>query len=758
MYSVSLGMLMGVLSCTVAAPPDVPFPEALDRAAIRLDTLENIVSHGVLLGNGDLNALVHADGNDLVVRLTKNDVWDARIPTDLDPPLPRFEQILKLSEPDGPERTDGWPNSGFIVPRGTTYTGPDSYHANAYPCPRACAVVRFPGAARPPVAATLDLRRAVLTVTSAGGETTLYIDATANRLIATTTFESRGRLAPVVSGDLAAPTSGVEGEVHWVAQRIPGDADWPGMDFRVAMHQEGNRTAVAIATSLDGGNADTLVRVMPEATMDGHERVWASFWNKSGIQIDDTLLEQAWYRNLYFLRCVSKPGVQAPGLFAGLIDDKPAWHGDYHTNYNIQQTFWGAYASNHDELAEPYARLIREYLPRAQWLCKTLFDWEGAFFPHVLYAYEPPHPEQCKAPNGRQYLHHVWGFTMGVTPFTVQPVWWHYRYFPDRHFLEETAYPLVRESANFCAGFVEHCARRPDGTLDFGPSVSPEHWGGWPEGFNRNYDSAFDIGFFRFAFDAALKGARTLNVDPDLAARWQAARDQLPGYPVTVGEASVVVDMRGAPPIEYNIPVPATPVFPAGAADWQSPAAERDLFARTIAGMKTNGNNSAIMLAAARGRLGMPDAVPFLREAIQARLRPNGTLSLNALEPPQRFNDFGLYTEQFGVVLPVSELLLQSNGGVIRLFPAWPSGKAASFERLRSEGGFLVSASYDGREVTGARVISTVDGTLVLQPPWPGCEVRCGLELLPAMATEVSGVALLSVVLEAGQEIRLERQ
>ena len=756
-----MGMLSLAITVTAIASGSpanlIPFPEALDSAAIRVDTLDSIVEQGLLLGNGDMNALVHAEGDDLTVRLTKNDVWDARIPTELDPPLPHFDQILKLGDEDGPERTEGWPNSGFIVPRGLKYDGPDSYHANAYPCPRACAVVRIPGAAAPPLEATLDLRRAVLTVRCASGETVLRIDAAANCLVADSTLDTKSCLEAVLSDDLSAPQSGEEDGISWIAQSIPGDADWPGMSFRVALRQEGGRTAAGIASSLDGGDADALVRsALSQQGMDAHVGVWAEFWGKSGVEMDDPLLQETWYRNLYFLRCVSKAGVQAPGLFASLINDKPAWHGDYHTNYNIQQTFWGAYVSNHEELAEPYARLIRDYLPRAQWLCSTLFGWEGAFFPHVLYAYEPPHPELCKAPNGRQYLHHVWGFTMGVTPFTVQPVWWQYRYFPVRGFLEDTAYPLVRESANFCAGFVERCGSLPHGSLDFGPSVSPEHWTGWPEGFTRNYDSAFDIGLFHFIFDAAIEGAKTLSVDENLSARWQAAKDRLPEYPVTPEKPPVVVDMRDAPPIEYNIPVPATPVFPAGVVTWESPEGQQALFARTIAGMKTNGNNSAVMLAVARARLGMPDTLPFLRGVIRERLRANGTLSLNALNPPQRFNDYGHYTEQFGVVLPISEVLLQSVGGTIRVFPAWGEGKAA-FEDLRAEGGFLVSAAYDGKAVTELRVVSMAGGTLRIQPPWEGCQVYCGEAAVSPAISERAGATVFTIETDAGQEIRFLR-
>ena len=114
-----------------------------------------------------------------------------------------------------------------------------------------------------------------------------------------------------------------------------------------------------------------------------HESEWLRFWSRSGIRISDLVLQRTWYRSLYYLRCVSKPGVQSVGLFAGLMNDTPAWHGDYHTNYNIQQTFWTALSANHPELCEPYDRLIFEYLPRAQWLAQNIYsissdcvDWQ----------------------------------------------------------------------------------------------------------------------------------------------------------------------------------------------------------------------------------------------------------------------------------------------------------------------------------------------------------------------------------------------
>jgi len=740
-----MGWLMMMLTVAMTsqnaeADRDVPYPRALERAAVTLATLDEPINDALVLGNGDLNGLLFAEGDDLVVRVTKNDVWDARLDSPLDPPLPTLERLKELGLGD-------WPDRNWILPEGSEWKGPDSYHAHAYPCPRACAVVRVKGGAARPLVAKLNVRCAVADVDADGDATRAFIAADANVLIFNGAASAQVVLEPVVSDDIPAPETGEAQGCTWVTQQIPGDADWPGMSFAAACLSREGRTVVSVVTSREADNpleaaialAHATAEGAPEALEEAHQGVWEEFWSASGLELADEVLERLWYRQLYFLRCVSRPGVVSVGLFTGLLDDKPAWHGDYHTNYNIQQTYWAAYAANHAELTEPYDRLIREYLPRARWLAKRVYDCSGAFFPHVLFAYEPPDPETCQSPGGRQYLHHVWGFTLGVSAFTVQPLWWHYKYAPDRAFLEQTAYPAVRDVALFYADFIDQCERDGDRVV-LAPTVSPEHHG-WTPGFARNRNCAFCIAFCHFIFDAAAEAAATLECDAELVARWRAAKAVLPDYPT---HDEVVVDVEDGQPMTYNIPVPTTPVFPADVITREEPAEVRALFGRTLRNLRHNGNNAPVMLAVARARLGLPDAYDWLRTELDRRERRNGFLSFNRLVPPARFNDFGHYTEMFGAALPISELVLQSAGDVVRVFPAWPGGMPARFERLRTQGGFLVSAERSGSAVTSLRIESTVGGELRLVSPWPSCEWRSGEEAWTAAATGEDGLVRLA--------------
>ena len=848
----------------LSAGPAIPFPRALDGAAISVKALESILDDALLLGNGDLNGLLYSDGGGLVLRLTKNDVWDARLDAQRDPPIPTLKRLKQLG-------AGQWPDRNLILPEGSTWKGPDSYHSHSYPCPRACGLVRLgappskprwrciraqgrhnawerkanaavmsiqgrkeasngyaygpldlstddyttlrvrlsgsenaqfyidildtegtdfsghkwmetptepeervfklpPGkrAGRlilytwtedgksaenrfeavafegpkgtvdvdlslpppPPCPAALDIRRAVARVAGAPtGVPKAVVRALTGRNAFLIETAADATLVPIRAADLPVTTGERDG-VAWLRQDIPGDPGWPGMHFAVALAANGARKAVAIVTSRESKDAvadavalarDT-VQADPAALARDHEAEWARFWAASGIDIDDAILRDAWYQNLYFLRCVSRPGAVAPGLFASLVNDTPAWHGDYHTNYNIQQTFWAAYAANHPELAEPYDALIVSYFARARWLARTIFDCGGAYYPHVLFAYEPP-PDQCTGPTRRQYIHHVWGFTLGVAGFTVQPLWWHYKYEPDRAFLEKVAYPAVRDVATFYAEFLDGCERGAGGKAVLAPSVSPEHWG-WTPGFERNRNCAFDIAMARYLLEAAIEGATTLGRDAELVARWRKALGLLPPYPTTQGEKPIVVDVADAPPITYNIPVPTTPVFPGDVVTWQSPAAEKALFARTLEGLRWNGNNATIMLAVARARLSLPDTLAWVHDEVKARLRPNRTVTLAPLGAP--YNRLGHYTEQFGTTMAVTELLLQSVGDVVRIFPAWPLERPASFRDLRAQGGFLVSAACRGGEVRELAITSTVGGTLRLLSPWPKLAVRRG--------------------------------
>ena len=75
-----------------------------------------------MLGNGDLYGIVWEKDGELFMRITKNDIWDARIDTSRDP------QMLKVDVAN-----QKWSGGGGNVPS----------WGNAYPSPRSAAIVKI---------------------------------------------------------------------------------------------------------------------------------------------------------------------------------------------------------------------------------------------------------------------------------------------------------------------------------------------------------------------------------------------------------------------------------------------------------------------------------------------------------------------------------------------------------------------------------------------------------------------------------------
>ena len=123
----------------------IPFKEQLDQANISVYSMNTYIEeYGLLIGNGDLNGIVYEDAGNLAIRLTKNDIWDARLPVEEDNSLPTIKRLKEMVEEEGwppPHPKSGWWNQR-ILPKGEP-TKPYSYDLYPYPCPVSCGQIRI---------------------------------------------------------------------------------------------------------------------------------------------------------------------------------------------------------------------------------------------------------------------------------------------------------------------------------------------------------------------------------------------------------------------------------------------------------------------------------------------------------------------------------------------------------------------------------------------------------------------------------------
>ena len=187
-HIVILAWFVGVLPASAA---EVPFPAALDAAAIVESRISDINREALVLGNGDLNGLLWERNTALCLRVAKNDVWDARIDTSQDVPL------MQVDVPN-----QKWSGGGY----------PPSWR-KPYPQPR-CAAVIVVGAANEAVvkSARLDLRRAVAEVGFTNGAPTV-VRALADRNVFLIETDKTVSLEEIKAKELPAAELGETGGV-----------------------------------------------------------------------------------------------------------------------------------------------------------------------------------------------------------------------------------------------------------------------------------------------------------------------------------------------------------------------------------------------------------------------------------------------------------------------------------------------------------------------------------------------------------------
>jgi len=478
----------------------------------------------------------------------------------------------------------------------------------------------------------------------------------------------------------------------------------------VATDTDGKKPALARARELAGiASADRF-----DKELRSHTAAWQSFWDASSIDIEDRQLEALWYRGLYSFACHLRPGAQAPGLNANIaLTDYSNAKGKYTWNHNVQKWYFPGLPANHPEWHDVLAELIQEQTPTFQHLSKTIFGLEGVYVD--LSGRPRPIPERATS-------HPVVGRALSHTGWLAALLFDHYEFTGDVEWLRSKAYPYIREAANFYAGYLE---KYQGEDLVIYPSLRLEDlWsvkrdGSWGKNFLGNENVSVDLMMFRKTFRAAIASTELLGTDADERERWSKYLKRVPdidyGWRDGKGWYAICKDWDKAWPDfdEYLDHVrhsrwgcQAWPVFPGDYIDGD----EEDGLAAVIRDIVSdvdllNLRPRTTVLGAFHGeatvlpfiRLGMMEKFADIRTLLLAHQFPSGQFSpwaagSGSYERLPRLETWRIVENQYMQILGVTEMLLQSQSGILRLFPYWPEDKTAAFRDLRARGAFLVSA------------------------------------------------------------------
>jgi len=494
-------------------------------------------------------------------------------------------------------------------------------------------------------------------------------------------------------------------------------------------------------------------------------KIWADYWNKSGVEISDKFLEQIWYWNLYFFNCSVKEGVTCPGLFANwsLGNIGTAWHGDYHMNYNTQQPFWLPFSTNHLDKNLPYVDMVYHLLPVSEKWANDYYKMRGAFFPHSAYPVDM---------NFHPYPVPDWGWEVFETPWTVQGLWWHYIYSMDTEFLQNRAYEPIKKAVLFLVDYMKrpdaHGQQWNDDRYHIIPSVPPELYGLQPR-LKYNYDTQCDLTLTKFIFKAFIEAATTLKLEKQEKALLKDVKEILSKMPeYSTAQSAQYGEIYTSVPGEsdrmvYNLPANLMHVFPGEEYGIDAPADVKQKLLNTLKAHRNEGGNDIVTLSMIAVRLGQLDIERFKRQVAYSLL-PDGTAPDMVMQSGGRYDDntgyafmapMGIWFENFALPLIINECMLQSYDRQLRLFPNWDAAKDATFSKLRAVGAFLVSASYKGGKVSELSIYSEKGVPCKLINPWGTASVQLVRNGKPA---EILSGELLSFKTVTGEEIEIKVQ
>ena len=432
-------------------------------------------------------------------------------------------------------------------------------------------------------------------------------------------------------------------------------------------------------------NADEMARLAAK-----HQAWWNDFWSKSFIEIPDKEIEKRWYAALYVMGSCSREGKIAPGLWGNWVTtDQAGWFGDFHLNYNFQAPFYITYASNHADLSMPFYQALIESVPKGREMARRL-GWKGVHFPVAI------------GPWGlRPYGDQDWGQRSDAV-FAAMNFIWQYQYTQDEDFLRTTAYPYLREVADFWEDYLKLENGR---YVIYNDSIH--------EASGADFNPIFSLGLLHTLFKNMIQMSNDLGVDADRRVKWQDICDRISAFPTQEAGGKTVFrySERGMAWAGGNT-LGVYHVFPGDAIGLDSDPKLLEISRNTIDAMHRwadfNGFSNWYTVCA---RVGYDPKIILarLRHECDVHSLPNLILY---------FGGGGI--ENCGGFLAINEMLLQSHEGVVRFFPCWPKDQDARFGNLRAVGAFLVSAKLQAGEITAVKITSEKGKDCTVLNPWPG--------------------------------------
>lgn len=669
------------------------------------------------LGNGLSGGLLWGKDNTIRLSLDRGDLWDVRVPEEFKGEDWTWKTMQRLvGEKNQAELFRRWERP-FGSPFPTKLPG-GRLELVLDPSQRAASF-------------SLDLARAVGLVDVGGGGAQIEAFFHASAPVALMRIpgpplKGWSLIAPAAVRKLGYPAaeSGQDGDAKWFVQKAV-----MGLSYAVvaATRRDGESTllALTIVTTEDGPDPVALGRkrvnlatAVPYAdSRAAHEAWWREFWHKSRVQLPDLNHLRHYYLSQYFYGAASRSGappMPLQGIWTADDGSLPPWKGEYANNLNTQMIYAAYQTAGRFDAGRSFLDFMWKLLPEFRTFAQKFYGVPGAAVPSAM------------ALDGKPLG--------GYATISVQPTdgawigylfYQHWRYTMDKAFLRERAYPWCAEIGQCLMSLLKADA---DGVMKLPLSASPEIHEGELSGWLKP-NSNFDYDCMAALFGGLGEMADSLGKREE-AAKWRAVLAGL-GQRAVDPQTNGLMLAPGENLMESHRHHSHTmSIHPFGLLTVEGSDRDRTIIAASCKQYDGLGTSKWVgfsfpWMSSLRARAGDAEAaIRHLDIYEKAFILRNG-FHINGDQSKAGYSNlkWRAFTLEgnFMASQAVHELLLQSWGGVIRVFPATPARwHQAAFDDLRAEGGYRVSARRENDATVWIKVTASRDNLVRIRDNFAG--------------------------------------
>lgn len=407
---------------------------------------------------------------------------------------------------------------------------------------------------------------------------------------------------------------------------------------------------------------------------EAHRTWWHHYYPSSFVTLPDTRLESFYWIQMYKLASATRADRPVVDLMGPWF--KPSVWAAYWTNLNLQLAYYTLGITNHLDIADALYKLIEKHSDQLIENVPVAYRNDCAALGNPV-GYNDLNASVMLNTNGTSPMRLI------ALPWLIQLFYIHNRLTMDDSRLRNTIYPLMKRTFNV---YTRTMQLDIDGKYHIPYTYSDE--------YGNAFETSLNIALARWGYKTLIDCATRLKVDQSSVNAWRDILTNMADYPTDTTGIMVGRDVPFAKPHRHYSHLFC--IFPLYEMNIEEEPERLPLMEQSIAHFTgIDGDNCMFKFNGASSlwsALGKGDsALKWLnRSLLILNTRKGPTITPNTLYSE---NGWPTFESPIASSRAALDMLMQSWGGKIRIFPAWPSTwKDAGFYGLRAEGAFLVSA------------------------------------------------------------------